>query len=439
MQQTIHLSDLWEHTITKIFKHDPESELDIMLRQWVIYNKLEDFNSLLKYNDVDLIPHGVGKLSYYIENDDSLVKQMSPTPLKELINLRWYIPHLIHESGYLYDDDESNYPLSEDKWMLQTHGKFMKYVFYILHRMTPEQMKMNPIKPIIKVKTNEELDKEDGESIIDEQESTITNKKEEEYSTFSQMSKENSESDINVHDYQDEQNSHKPETLQIHNTYNTTMHDKHYSIHDEYDTSEDENTIEIETFEQHGEKIQETEESIPTETSQVLTVYIKARPHEDDSSDDKSVIEIEPPKENGEQEIGKQDKLLTTTFQIEIENRKDEGLITYSTDQQIFKFKVNSWGVNIEFTLYELKWTIHAILQHMGFYPTTENPCVMMRVNHKTKSCECIIIHQDELYIASSAIQEILHIVKDKYKFKITPHDYQESDFPYDPGGTMIC
>ena len=32
-----------------------------------------------------------------------------------LENLRWYIQHLIHESGYLYDDDESNYPLSEVK------------------------------------------------------------------------------------------------------------------------------------------------------------------------------------------------------------------------------------------------------------------------------------------------------------------------------------
>ena len=130
---------------------------------------------------------------------------------------------------------------------------------------------------------------------------------------------------------------------------------------------------------------------------------------------------------------------LTTTFQIEIENRKVEGLITYSTDQQIFKFKVNSWGVNIEFTLYELKCTIDAILQHMGYCHTTENPCVKMRVNHKTKSWECIIIHQDELYIASSTLQEILHIVKDKYKFKINPHIYLESNFPYDPGGTMIC
>ena len=55
---------------------------------------------------------------------------MSPTPLQELINLRWYIQHLINESGYLDNDDESNYPLSEDKWMLQTHCKFMKYVLF---------------------------------------------------------------------------------------------------------------------------------------------------------------------------------------------------------------------------------------------------------------------------------------------------------------------
>ena len=220
--------------------------------------------------------------------------------------------------------------------------------------------------------------------------------KQEEYSTFSNMSKQDSESDINIDDTQDKQNPPTPRTLQIHNIYNTTMHDKDDLIHNEYDTSEDKNITEIETYEHYEEKIHETEESIPTETSQVLTVFNKTLHHEDDSSDDISGIEIEPPKENGEQEIGKQDKLLTTTFQIEIENQEVEGLITYSTEQQIVKFNVNSWGVNIQFTLYELKWTINAILQHMGFYHTTENPCVMMRVNHKTKSCECIIIHQDE-------------------------------------------
>ena len=95
-------------------------------------------------------------------------------------------------------------------------------------------------------------------------------------------------------------------------------------------------------------------------------------------------------------------------------------------------------GVNTDFSSYELKWTIDAILQHMHFYPTTENPCAMMRVNHKTKSCEYIIIYQDELYTPSRTLQEIIHIVKEKYKIKIYPHIYQGSDFPCDPGGTMI-
>ena len=131
---------------------------------------------------------------------------MSTTPLQQLENLRWCIQHLIHESGYLYDDDKSKYPLGEDKWMLQTHGKFMKHVLFTLHRMTPEPMKMNPIKPIVKVKTNEELDIEEGESITDEDESTETSQ---------ELSEEqNSTSDIYIEDKED---SKSIETSQVHN------------------------------------------------------------------------------------------------------------------------------------------------------------------------------------------------------------------------------
>ena len=157
----------------------------------------------------------------------------------------------------------------------------MKYVNFTLQEMPPEQLKQNPIT----VHPNQKLDTEDGESNTYEQESTIPNKEEEESSTFSGMSKQNSESDINVDDTQHQENSKTPETLQIHNMYNTTMHDKDDSIHDEYDASEDENITEIETCEHYGEKIHETEESKPTETSQVLTVFNKAIHHEDDSSD----------------------------------------------------------------------------------------------------------------------------------------------------------
>ena len=114
--------------------------------------------------------------------------------------------------------------------------------------MTPKQMKKNPIKPIIKVKTNEELDTEEGESNTNEQEFTISNKEEEKYSTFSDMTKQDSESDINVDETQHQENSYTHE-LQIHNTYNTTIHDKHNLIHEEY-----ENIIEIDTIEDYGEK-----------------------------------------------------------------------------------------------------------------------------------------------------------------------------------------
>ena len=63
VEETIHLSNLWEHTITKIFKLDPKYKVDCLIRQWVIYNKLEDFNSLLNYTDEDSKPYGAGNLS----------------------------------------------------------------------------------------------------------------------------------------------------------------------------------------------------------------------------------------------------------------------------------------------------------------------------------------------------------------------------------------
>ena len=249
--------------------------------------------------------------------------------LKDFYNLRWYIEHLGDEHEYQYGDSLWTNPLSESNWTYRSNKHFMKYVKFTLQEMTHEQIKENPITV-----QHQKLDTEEGESNTDEQESTISNKEEEEYSTFSDMSKQDSESDINIDVTQDELNPHTPETLEIHNVYNTTMHDKDDSIHDDYDTSEDENITEIETYEHYGEKIHETEESKLKETYQVLTVFNKAIHHEDDSSDDKSMIEIERPKENGEEEIGKQDKLLTANVQIETENPNVEGLVTYSTEQQ---------------------------------------------------------------------------------------------------------
>ena len=160
---------------------------------------------------------------------------------------------------------------------------------------------------------------------------------------------------------------------------------------------------------------------------------------EDDTSEEENVIEIQIHENNGEQNKP-EEKLLATNFEVKVENRKVEGLITYSTDLQIFKFKVNSgtdqevWGVYIDFQSIHSKWTIGAILQHMGFYVTTENPNVMMRENHNKQSSEYIIICQDGLFIVSTTPDEILHMLKDKYKINI----YLQDKYPHDPGGRDI-
>ena len=250
MSENIELSCIWDldHTIIKILNHDIHSKIGNMIKEWVIFNKLEDFNSLLEYTDDDFTP--TGKFCYINENGEKLYRKL----LKEFYNVRWYIQHLVDLHEYQYGDNEWTNPLHESNWTYRTNKQFMKYVNFTLKEMAPEQMKMNPIKPIIKVNTNEKLGTEEGESNTHEQESTISNNDEDEYSTFSDMSNQNSESDINVDETQNEQNPHTLETLQIHNTYNTTIHDKDDLIHDKNDTSENEHIIEIETIEHYGEK-----------------------------------------------------------------------------------------------------------------------------------------------------------------------------------------
>ena len=70
MTETNHLCDLWQHTIVKFFKHDPKSKLGLMLKEWVIFNKVENANSLLHYTIVDFTPSG--NLCYVNENGDIL-------------------------------------------------------------------------------------------------------------------------------------------------------------------------------------------------------------------------------------------------------------------------------------------------------------------------------------------------------------------------------
>ena len=139
MSENIELSYGWDHTIKKILNYHLKSQMGIKINEWVVFNKLEDFNSLLKYTDDDFTP--TGNLCYINENGEMLATRT----LKEFYNLRWYIQHLIDENEYQYDDDEWTNPLSESYWIYHTNKHFMKYASFILQEMTPEQVKQNPI------------------------------------------------------------------------------------------------------------------------------------------------------------------------------------------------------------------------------------------------------------------------------------------------------
>ena len=162
MTDTNNLCDLWKHTIAKFFKHDSKSQLGLMLKQWIIFNKLENFNSILNYTIDDFTPSG--NLSYMNQHGEIL----HHTPLREVFNLRCYIQHLMDES-----EDETQNPLSEENWMKQNNCKFIKYVIHHRHPMTPEQLKQKPIEEIL-TNQHEKLDTDEGESNEEEYKSITT-------------------------------------------------------------------------------------------------------------------------------------------------------------------------------------------------------------------------------------------------------------------------
>ena len=89
----------------------------------------------------------------------------------------------------------------------------MKYVLFTLQEMTPEQLKMNPIRPIILVHPNQELDIDEGKSTKDEEESTKS----------TGISEQNSTSDTYIETTEE---SKAIEISQVHSVFNKSTHEK---------------------------------------------------------------------------------------------------------------------------------------------------------------------------------------------------------------------
>ena len=228
MTDTNHLSDLWEHTITKVFKHDSKSQLGLMLKQWINFNKLENFNSILNYPIDDFTPSG--NLSYMNQYGGILYH----TPLREVFNLRCYIQHLMDET-----EDQDENPLKYENWMKQNNWKFIKYLIHHRHPMTPEQHKQKPFQEIFK-NQHEKVDTEEGET-----------NEEEKSTTSSENSEQGSESDATT---EDEDESNTTQTHQVHNVLNETTHDEQNVSETEDDTSDEKMSLKCKHMKTMGSK-----------------------------------------------------------------------------------------------------------------------------------------------------------------------------------------
>ena len=149
MPSIIHLNTIWENTLTEMLNHDNKTEVGIIMRSWVKHNKLEDVSDILIYDLNDFTP--TGTLCHYKETAEAEETKFMPnSPLKELYNLYRYIQHLILKSELDYDDDEFDNPLDEDNSLLQTRGKFMKYVIY--HSSTPTEPRITSNQELVRLR-----------------------------------------------------------------------------------------------------------------------------------------------------------------------------------------------------------------------------------------------------------------------------------------------
>ena len=89
-----------------------------MLKQWVIFNKLENFNATLNYTIEDFTPSGN---LFYVSKNGEILHQ---NPLHKVFNLIWYIQHLMDEN-----EDENENPVLEQNWIKQTNWKSSGMLF----------------------------------------------------------------------------------------------------------------------------------------------------------------------------------------------------------------------------------------------------------------------------------------------------------------------
>ena len=127
------VSTQWEHSLTNLLGHDPTSEPGIALRQWVLFQGVENILDLLSWEEDEL--KAMPAQQVFSLDDHGQGSYLGTNQTKQICGLITYMKHVFNT--YMSEGVRTDpfHPFSPEEWSHQTST--MKRTFLVQHLPTP--------------------------------------------------------------------------------------------------------------------------------------------------------------------------------------------------------------------------------------------------------------------------------------------------------------
>ena len=131
--QNTRVSTQWEHSLTNLLGHDPTSEPGIALRQWVLFQGVENILDLLSWEEDELKTMPAQQV--FSLDDHGQGSYLRTNQTKQICGLITYMKHVFN--AYMSEGVRTDpfHPFSPEEWSHQTST--MMRTFLVQHLPTP--------------------------------------------------------------------------------------------------------------------------------------------------------------------------------------------------------------------------------------------------------------------------------------------------------------
>ena len=118
---------LWEHSLTTLLGHDPTSDPDIALRQWVHFQVVHNILDRLSWDQEEL--KAVPAQQVYSLDDHGQSLYLRTNQIKQMRGLITYMKHVFGAYNSDIDPrDDPFHPFTPDEWSQQTSTMLRTYL-----------------------------------------------------------------------------------------------------------------------------------------------------------------------------------------------------------------------------------------------------------------------------------------------------------------------